>query len=119
MLLLVVGADDVIDGVVDAHLVERAPNEEDGLEHKDDTYPRSKFTEVLADSHFHGEQTEQSYQDQIGNEKRNGIGSTNATRRCQAGKTECEEDGQEDAQHPFEHTQTTWCLPSWEHWDQA
>ena len=57
--LLLVGVDDVVDAVVDAHLVERAPNEEDSHENEDDTYPGCILTEVLADSHFHGEQTEQ------------------------------------------------------------
>ena len=53
--LLLVGVYDVVDGVIDAHAVERAPNEEDGNQNEDDAYPRSKFTEVLADGHFHGE----------------------------------------------------------------
>ena len=57
--LLLVGVDDVVDGIVNAHAVERAPHEEDSHEHEDDTYPRSKLAEVLADSHLHGEQAEQ------------------------------------------------------------
>ena len=39
MLLLVVGVDDVLDGVVDAHTVEGTPNEVDGDDHQNDACP--------------------------------------------------------------------------------
>ena len=56
--LLLVGVDDVLDAVVDAHLVEGAPYEEDSHEDEDDTNPGSILTEVLADCHLHSQQTE-------------------------------------------------------------
>ena len=51
--------ENAVDAVIDAHAVERAPNEEDGNQNEDDAYPRSKLTEVLADGHLHSQQTEQ------------------------------------------------------------